>query len=317
MAGDERTEEGQALAEMVRSWLTRSDPVPALRARLDAGTSAFERADLRPAAEAGLLGLLLTDAGGTLADLAVVVEEAGRGLSPLPLAELAIAARLLEELGDDRAAAVADGSLVVVPVASAEPVCGLPEADAVVLVGPRPEVRPATELDIARRSLLDLSRSWGSVSFPGPPAGPSTGPVVDALALLRVVDAVGAADRLLEMTVRYVSEREQFGRPVGSFQAVKHQAADMGLQVAAAQAITREAAAAFSWTSPAEHARAVAAACAYAGAAAARVASTALQLHGGMGFTWEHDVHLLLRRAKTDELLDGTPGTHARRLVEV
>ncbi len=313
MAGDERTEEGQALAEMVRSWLTRSDPVPALRARLEAGTSPFERADLRPAAEAGLLGLLLRDAGGTLADLAVVVEEAGRGLSPLPLAELAIAARLLEELGDDRAAAVADGALVVVPVVSAEPVCGLPEADAVVLVGDQLTVRPVDELDVERRSLLDLSRSWGSVSS----AGPSSGPVVDALALLRVVDAVGAADRLLEMTVRYVSEREQFGRPVGSFQAVKHQAADMGLQVAAAQAITREAAAAFSWTAPAEHARAVAAACAYAGAAAARVASTALQLHGGMGFTWEHDVHLLLRRAKTDELLDGTPGHHARRLVEV
>jgi alkylation response protein AidB-like acyl-CoA dehydrogenase len=323
MAGDERTPEGQALADMVRSWLTREDPVPVLRARLEAGASPFARTDLRRAADAGLLGLLLHDAGGTIADLAVVVEETGRSLSPLPLAELAVAARLLEERDDARAAAVADGTAVWLPVvAVGAPVPGLPEADGVVVDAGAlavdesfARVPGSSPVRVVRRRLLDLSRSWGSLE-PGPGALSSRA-VADVLALLRVVDAVGAADRLLELTIRHVSEREQFGRPVGSFQAVKHQAADMGLQVAAAQAVTREAAAAFSWTDPDSHARPLAAACAYAGAAAARTASTALQLHGGMGFTWEHDVHLLLRRAKTDELLDGTPAEHARRLVTV
>jgi alkylation response protein AidB-like acyl-CoA dehydrogenase len=168
---------------------------------------------------------------------------------------------------------------------------------------------------------LDLTRSWARLDLTESlgdglelPTG-TLAMVRDALAVHRAFDALGAAARLLDMTVAYAGQREQFGAPIGSFQAVKHHCADMAVAVEASRAGLWAAALALDTTSGAARSRAASAAAAYAKSAAARVAGTALQVHGGIGFTWEHDLHLFLRRIKVDEAFDGTVAEHRAALV--
>ncbi|MBO1337853.1 acyl-CoA dehydrogenase family protein [Streptomyces sp. VRA16 Mangrove soil] len=124
----------------------------------------------------------------------------------------------------------------------------------------------------------------------------------DTAATLLAAEAVGAADRALERTVGYVKEREQFGRPVGSFQAVKHRLADVYVTVQAARSAAYYAA----WaTGDRGRERVGGLALAQALEALRTAAAEAVQLHGGIGFTWEHDAHLYLKRAAGDELLFG------------
>ncbi|MEV5608024.1 acyl-CoA dehydrogenase family protein [Streptomyces sp. NPDC052225] len=124
----------------------------------------------------------------------------------------------------------------------------------------------------------------------------------DGVATLLAAEAVGAADRALERTVAYVKEREQFGRPVGSFQAVKHRLADVYVQVQAARSAAYYAA----WAASDVQEKEVGGLALAQGLEALRTAAAeAVQLHGGIGFTWEHDAHLYLKRAAGDELLFG------------
>ncbi|MFF1354108.1 acyl-CoA dehydrogenase family protein [Streptomyces sp. NPDC058297] len=126
--------------------------------------------------------------------------------------------------------------------------------------------------------------------------------VGDAAATVLAAEAVGAAERALERTVEHVRQREQFGRPIGSFQAVKHRLADVYVQVQAARSAAYYAA----WAAGSGSGeRAGGLALAQALEALRTAASEAVQLHGGIGFTWEHDAHLYLKRATGDELLFG------------
>jgi alkylation response protein AidB-like acyl-CoA dehydrogenase len=120
----------------------------------------------------------------------------------------------------------------------------------------------------------------------------------------------------LEATAFYARERMQFGKPIGSFQAVKHHCANMAVNVAASRAATSAAAAeldgdAATWA----HTAGITAS--YVGPACSEVCALALRVHGGIGFTWEHDTHLQLKRVKLDEVLFGTPAWHRRRLADV
>jgi alkylation response protein AidB-like acyl-CoA dehydrogenase len=128
-------------------------------------------------------------------------------------------------------------------------------------------------------------------------------------AVLVAADALGAASRMLELTTEYITDRRQFGVPVGSFQAVKHAAAEMLVDVEASRSAVRYAAWAVSARSE-EAAVWASIAKSYACAAAARVADKALFLHGAIGYTWEHDLQYLFKRAKSDERLFGSPGAH-------
>ncbi|MCW2620926.1 MAG: acyl-CoA dehydrogenase domain protein [Frankiales bacterium] len=324
------TDEHTALADAVRDWLRRDDPVVALRRVLDGPGASIDPAALAALGQLGLLELMRGPDGGTLLDLAVAAEELGGGLSSVPLSELALVAALLDGIDSQAADAVAAGTRIVVPVqgvadgevarSAGTPVVGGPEADAFLLVVPG---RGAVLLDreqvqVQPRRLLDLSRSFGSVHTEVPLADlvpvEGTDRLPDVLALLRAVDGLGCAARALTMTVRYAGERQQFGRAIGSFQAVKHHCANMLLWVEASRAVLHDAAAAAAEPGDAAD-RALAAAVAYAQPACNRVTSLALQVHGGMGFTWEHDLHLLIRRAKTGELLDGSTRTYRHRLV--
>lgn len=167
---------------------------------------------------------------------------------------------------------------------------------------------------------LDATRPRFRVVFEEAPvqvvlsSGDDTGELLDAAALLVSADALGAAEVLLELTVGYVRVREQFGRPIGSFQVVKHAVADMLRRVRGTRAAISYAAMAIDAGAP-EAPRATAVANAYASSELRRVAGQALQLHGGVGFTWEHDLHLYLRRIKADEILYGDDSVHREKVL--
>ncbi len=137
-----------------------------------------------------------------------------------------------------------------------------------------------------------------------------------AAAMLTAADSLGVGERLLDMTVEYVKVREQFGRPLGSFQSVKHKVADMLTTLKGARAATYYAAMALD-AGVAEATVASSAAKAFTTDGVAALAGEALQTHGGIGFTWEHDLHLYLRRAKVNEMLYGTTAEHYERLVSL
>ena len=129
-------------------------------------------------------------------------------------------------------------------------------------------------------------------------------------------EQLGVAEWCLEETVRHTRERHQFNRPVGSFQALKHRMAQLWLEVVSARAAARNAADALAADSP-DAAVAVAVAQAYTSRVAVHAAEECVQLHAGIGMTWEHPAHLYLKRAKSDEIALGTPGSHREALAEL
>ena len=134
-------------------------------------------------------------------------------------------------------------------------------------------------------------------------------------AVAAACDAAGAAEQVLERTADYAKERTQFGKPIGSFQAVKHHCANMAIAVEASRAATRAAAEALDGD-PAGWSTAAAITSSYVGPACSNACALGLLVHGGVGFTWEHDSHMFLKRVKLDEVLFGTPAWHRRRLAD-
>ena len=330
------TDEQDQLASAERSWLDRNDPIPRVRAALDSEAVTVDPAAVAHAAESGLLALLTSEMGGTHVDLAVLTEAHGHAGSSLPIADLAIASWLLESVGiappaDDLVGlahgpdASADGDALRL-VGASSPVPMAADMAAVAVVGHVGEKEYLALLNgptLRAMTTLDLTRSWARLDLDMTvaewtelPTG--TVPLArEALAVHRAFDALGAAARLLDMTVAYAGQREQFGAPIGSFQAVKHHCADMAVGVEASRAALWAAALALDTASGTARSRAASAGAAYAKSAAARVAGNALQVHGGIGFTWEHDLHLFLRRIKVDEAFDGTVAEHRAALVSV
>ncbi len=334
------SDEQDQLAEAERAWLGRNDPVSRVRATLDNDCVTVDPAAVAHAAESGLLALLTPEIGGSHVDLGVVVEVHGFAASSLPIADLAIAAGLLDSVGMPNAEAASEGDALVGltfgPTVSADgaglrltgrtsPVPMAADMDAIAVVGLAGDREYLTVLTAPSRGMttFDLTRSWARLELDATveewtelPRG-TVRLLRDALAVHRAFDALGAASRLLDVTVSYAGQREQFGTPIGSFQAVKHHCADMALAVEAGRASLWAAALALDSASGAARSRAASAAVAYAKSAAARVAGTALQVHGGIGFTWEHDLHLFLRRIKVDEAVNGTVAEHRAALVTV
>ena len=186
--------------------------------------------------------------------------------------------------------------------------------------------RHAAGLEVVDQSLLDETRRFATVTaagvevdddavwtFAGDPSAGATA-LFDRAALAVAIDGLGLGRAMLDATVEYAKVREQFGRPIGSFQAVKHACADMAVQIAVAQeligAAVEQVAAGGRGASVA-----VSMAKAYAGPAAVAVAGKAMQLHGGIGYTWESGIHAYLKRAALDEALFGSARLHRRRLA--
>ncbi|MEU1620374.1 acyl-CoA dehydrogenase family protein [Streptomyces sp. NPDC005722] len=170
---------------------------------------------------------------------------------------------------------------------------------------------------------LDLTRPIADVAFDGAAARRVAGPATAAAAVERALlsgagllasEQLGLAQRCLDETVAYLKERHQFGRVVGSFQSLKHRLADVWLEVVQSRAAARNAADALAGDS-ADAPVAVAVAQAFCAPVAVRAAEECVQLHGGIGMTWEHPAHLRLKRAKADEIALGTPGRHRAALA--
>jgi alkylation response protein AidB-like acyl-CoA dehydrogenase len=320
------TGEQEQLADSERSWLDRNDPIARVRQALDTAPITVDPAAVAHAAESGLLALLTPGVGGTHVDLAVCSEAHGHAASSLPIADLAISAWLLDLAGTPEAGA--EGQQLIGLARAVEqttsPVPMAADMDGFAVVRRTDDgefVALVRDPKLLAMTTLDLSRSWARLNFDGSvlewfalPAG-TLQQVRDALAVHRAFDALGGAARLLEMTVAYAGQREQFGAAIGSFQAVKHHCADMAVGVEAGRAALWAAALSLDGAAGDVRSRAASAAVAYAKSAASQVAGTALQVHGGIGFTWEHDLHLFLRRIKVDEAVDGTVAEHRAALV--
>jgi alkylation response protein AidB-like acyl-CoA dehydrogenase len=278
----------------------------------------------------------------------VVAEQLGYALAPTALASTWAAARLLGAAGDagrlagGRRGAVArweeganalsspaepelevrDGRLTGTKIAVADAAA----ADLLVVTaaGRRHAVvgAGASGLTLERAEAVDPTRRLYTVRFDGTPAEELTGSAGDfelawlAIAAFVAAETVGVAQRALEMAVAYAKERTQFGRPIGSYQAVSHACAQMLLEVEGARAATYWAAWALDFE-PETAPLAVSVAKAYASDAGRRVTAAALQVHGGIGFTWEHDVHLLLKRAQANARDCGDARWHRDRIAEL
>jgi alkylation response protein AidB-like acyl-CoA dehydrogenase len=181
------------------------------------------------------------------------------------------------------------------------------------------EITPLVGLDITREfanvTFHDVRVREDDVLAPSDPASLLDG-LIDVAVTLGVAESVGAMSRLLELTVAYAKERTAFGRPIGSFQALKHLLADTsflaevsaGGATAAAHAVGDHAADAAEIASIAK---------AYVGDAGVAVAQACQQIHGGIGFTWEHDLHFYLRRLAVDRVLYGDPSWHRERICRM
>jgi alkylation response protein AidB-like acyl-CoA dehydrogenase len=284
----------------------------------------------RTMAEVGLLGLTVPEefggAGGDDVDLALVLEEAGRAALSDPLVEtVAVAAPLLAEAGTEEQRrtwlpAIAGGEAIVAVQLGGSPfVVDADVADLLITErdGELHAVPPGFGFD--RVDSEDRARRIFTVK-PEPSASTRMAGGADqakeafargAVATAAVLN--GIVLRLLDMTVAHVTARRQFGRPVGSFQAVKHKLATVFVLADSSRSATWYAAYAMARKLPDRH-HSASVAKAYASDAAAVAGTEALQCHGGIGFTWEHDLHLWLKRGKALEHAYGSAADHRRLL---
>ncbi|MFH0245043.1 acyl-CoA dehydrogenase family protein [Streptomyces sp. HK10] len=181
----------------------------------------------------------------------------------------------------------------------------------------------AAALAVVPRTSLDLTRPVADVTFTGTAARRLAGAEQAPAALERALltgagllasEQLGIAEWCLTATVAYLKDRRQFGRQLGSFQALKHRLADLWLEVVGARAAARYAAGTLATGDP-DAPVAVAVAASHCGELAVRAAEECVQLHGGIGMTWEHPAHLYLKRAKADQIALGTPDRHRAALA--
>lgn len=293
--------------------------------------------------------------GFTFAELAVALQESGRALYCAPLLPTVIlAAHALLNSGDRDACArflprIADGTLTATvanfqddePAVTAErsgPGWVLRGATDFVLDGAGAEliiVRAQTPDGIrlfaceptadgclrAPHRVLDETRRQARVEFSGAAATPvgQSGDVtatLDAGRAALAAEQVGGSGHALDATAQFVTERHQFGRPIGSFQAVKHRLADLLVALEAARSASAYATACVALASP-QLSVAASAAAAVCSETFHLATAEYVQLHGGIGFTWEHPAHLYVRRARSAEVLFGTADQHRTRLAEL
>jgi alkylation response protein AidB-like acyl-CoA dehydrogenase len=181
-------------------------------------------------------------------------------------------------------------------------------------------------VSISQLNSLDLARRYTEISFDdvGLPASAVVGEIDQAadaidtqLALavaMQCAETVGAADRVFDMTLSYVKDRKSFGRPIGSYQALKHRLADMLLWLESAKAATEAAVKAVQFDVDARNQASLAKA--YVGDRCPAIVRDCLQMHGGIGFTWEHDIHLFLRRVESNAAIYGAPDYHRDRIAD-
>jgi alkylation response protein AidB-like acyl-CoA dehydrogenase len=303
------------------------------RVRELAEAADYDGAAWRELCELGWPGIFIGEEHGGqglgTVELIILMEELGYALAPLPFLSNAAAGLVLDAAGSDEqkerwlpgiASGEArgtvglmgdDGEAKLVPDAdSAEVILLLGHEGARIVERGQAEIEPVDTMDATRR----FCRVRGGDS--GEALEGDRIPGISRVAAALAAELTGIAQRAMEMAVDYARDRKQFGRPIGSYQAVSHRCAQMLLETEGARSASYYAA----WCGDAEPETLPLAACmakAYASDAGWRVCTSALQVHGGIGFTWEHDLHFFLKRAKVDALLYGSAREHRDAVAEL
>ncbi len=303
-----------------------------------ASESGWSAARWAALAEMGVVGLTVPESAGGLGlglvDLVLLLEEAGRAGLPEPLLETtALGVPVLveapggraEELQAEWLPSIAAGRTVVaVGTAGMAAVPGAAAADLLILErGGQLHALPREATTTVARRALDGGRrpaavSWepspGSLLLSGDAAGAAVASMKDRAAMGGGAVLLGVADRLITMTAAYAVDRIQFGVPIGSFQAVKHHLADALIRLEFARPAVYRAAWSLDHADPdgSAHASMAKALAADAATGAARVA---LQVHGAIGYTWEHDIHLWMKKAWSLAAAWGDAGFHRARVL--
>jgi alkylation response protein AidB-like acyl-CoA dehydrogenase len=348
----------EALRDSVRRLFADKCPPESVMRAYDPAPQDFSGVWHALAADLGMAGLLvpvqLGGAGAGAREAAVVMEEIGRAVAPVPFLSSAVLATVaLLEAGDtETVKGLATGSLtaaLAVPLSTAPDdavagvgvsgdgltgrvtsVAGASEAD--VLVVPvtgadglelHTVSRDAAGVDVSPVLTMDMTRPLGNVEFSSAAssrvdAAPAEAAVRAALetgAALLASEQLGIAQWCFDTTLAYVKQRKQFSRAIGSYQAIKHRLADLWIEVNSAAAAARYAADTHARRDGAAIGAAVAQA--YCSGVAVHAAEECVQLHGGIGMTWEYPAHLYLKRAKSDQLAFGTAYRHRARLADL
>jgi len=343
----------EALRDSVRRLFADCCPPDVVARAYDAEPPDFSEVWHTLAADLGVAGLLapesLGGAGAGAREAAVVMEEIGRTVAPVPFLSSAVLATVaLVAAGDtETVPALAAGGItaaLAVPLSTAldDPVVGVTlgdglcgrvtsvagavEADVLVVPVTGPDglelhtvSTAAAGLHVSPVLTLDMTRRLADVEFSGVAStriGPGSAAVAAALqtgAALLASEQLGVAQWCFDTTLAYVKDRKQFGRAIGSYQAIKHRLADLWQEVNSAAAAARYAADTCARDDDAAIATAVAQA--YCSDVAVHAAEECIQLHGGIGMTWEYPAHLYLKRAKSDQLAFGTGYRHRARLA--
>ena len=336
--------------ETTAKFLDDQAPVGELR-RLRDDQAGFEEKYWRQGADLGWTSLLVSEehGGGTISgdgvvDLTLIAHEFGRHAAPGPLvptnivaAALSAAASHLDVLGEllagtsiaswcDGVDVRVDGSDVVVN-GTARPVESAAQASHLLVTNARTQALVPSDrsgVSIAPMHSVDLTRRFGVVTFDNVrlPEGALVTADADPDRLLQLAlvmanaESVGAMQTAFEMTVEWATDRYSFGRPLNSYQALKHRFADMKCWLEASHAIADSSALALQRQSP-DAAELLSAAKAYIGKYGSELVHDCVQLHGGIGVTFEHDLHLYLRRHTLNRGLYGTPPEHLRRITDL
>jgi alkylation response protein AidB-like acyl-CoA dehydrogenase len=346
------TSEHEDLRKSLRAFLGSASSEQAVRTAMETAEGVDPAVWKRLAEQLGVLSLLVPEehdgSGFGFLEVGVAMEEAGRALLVAPLLSTVLATAALVRSGDLEAQkawlpGIAAGTVratVAVPPVASDPGALTASGDALtgtarwVLDGHTADllVVPAdgglwlvegAARGLTREALstVDLTRRLATVTLDRTPATRLAGEdvlahVADVACVLMALESVGAAERILEITVDYAKTRNQFGRAIGSFQAIKHRCADMLVEVESARSVALHALGVLADGGD-DLPVAAASAKAYCSDAFLAVAGDAIQVHGGIGFTWEHPAHLYFKRAKASQVLFGDPTHHRQRLAEL
>ena len=283
-------------------------------------------------AELGWSGIFIDEEHGGqglgIVELVILMEELGYVLAPVPFLSNAAAGMALQFAGTDEqkerwlpgiASGEARGTVGVLRDGEARLVPDADSAEVIVLISPGGEtmVVEASAAEIEPLETMDRTRRFARVRADGgEPLGGDHLAAADRIVTALSAETVGVAQKAMEMAVEYARDRKQFGRPIGSYQAVSHRCAQMLLEVEGSRSGAYYAA----WCADSEPDSLPAAASgakAYSSDAGWRVCGSSLQVHGGIGFTWEHDLHFFLKRARTNAILYGSAREHRERLAGI
>jgi alkylation response protein AidB-like acyl-CoA dehydrogenase len=353
------TDTEEALRDSVRRLFADRCPPESVMSVYDPAPQDFSGVWHALAADLGVAGLLVPEelggAGASAREAAVVMEEIGRAVAPVPFLSSAVLATIaLLEAGDtETVTGLAAGSLtaaLAVPLSTAPDdvvagvsvsadgltgrvtsVAGASEADVLVVPVAGPDGlelhtvgHDATGVDVSPLLTLDMTRPLADIELSSvassrvgtAPAEAAIRAALETGAALLASEQLGIAQWCFDTTLAYAKQRKQFGRAIGSYQAIKHRLADLWIEVNSVAPTARYAADTCARRDD-DAPIAAAVAQAYCSDAAVHAAEECVQLHGGIGMTWEYPAHLYLKRAKSDQLAFGTAYRHRARLAEL